>query len=81
MGDIQQCLETLQVVAVGKKGMPLASSGRRSGKLPNSYNAQNSPTMNYLAQNKGGKPRFQVVSFLEDNKYYNPEGQSPRKQW
>ena len=79
-------METLLVVTVGKKGMPLASSGRRSGKLLNSYDAQNSPTMNYLAQNVspargGGEPHFQIVSFLGDNKYYNPEGRSARKQW
>ena len=29
----------------------------------------------------GGEPRFQIVSFLGDNKYYNPEGRSARKQW
>ena len=47
MGDIQQCLETLLVVAVGKE-MPLASSGGRSGKLLKSYDSQNSPMRNYL---------------------------------
>ena len=56
MGDIQQCLETLLVVAVGKKEMPLASSGGRSGKLLKSYDSQNSPTRNHLAQHVSRAP-------------------------